>query len=381
MLLEKKTGKVHNIYDVEWFAGWLEDSYSNRTNDKVPIHQEFFRPVKRPIILNCMDGLYGHSLLKLLNAQYYIDNHDDKDLVVIIPKFLRWMVPVGVASVWVVDLPLRQCKQWNEAIAELVNNYFQKFDECYLSIALPHPDPSDFNIERFTSVKPFETKKWQKTPMAPSVTFIWREDRLWNDSSTGRLKNFVNKFMSGGGPNGKIKDINIQKKNIITLAEILKRRYSGLKFSVAGVGEPGDFPTWISDRRAHNINELVEKKWCTLYAESDVVIGVHGSNMLLPSALSGAIIELVPDDRWMNILQDILVSNSDVRVSMSRIRLLNIDTTPSELAMALDTLIRYMPVAIRNFSESLNSHEFIKNSPYILSDMQREISAGSVKIK
>jgi hypothetical protein len=103
--------------------------------------------------------------------------------------------------------------------------------------------------------------------------------------------------------------------------------------------------------------------------------------MLLPSALSGAIIELVPDDRWMNILQDILVSNSDVRVSMSRIRLLNIDTTPSELAMALDTLIRYMPVAIRNFSESLNSHEFIKNSPYILSDMQREISAGSVKIK
>jgi hypothetical protein len=217
--------------------------------------------------------------------------------------------------------------------------------------------------------------------MAPSVTFIWREDRLWNDSSTGRLKNFVNKFMSGGGPNGKIKDINIQKKNIITLAEILKRRYSGLKFSVAGVGEPGDFPTWISDQRAHNINELVEKKWCTLYAESDVVIGVHGSNMLLPSALSGAIIELVPDDRWMNILQDILVSNSDVRVSMSRIRLLNIDTTPSELAMALDTLIRYMPVAIRNFSESLNSHEFIKNSPYILSDMQREISAGSVKIK
>jgi hypothetical protein len=39
----------------------------------------------------------------------------------------------------------------------------------------------------------------------------------------------------------------------------LKRRYSGLKFSVAGVGEPGDFPTWISDQRAHNISELVEK--------------------------------------------------------------------------------------------------------------------------
>jgi hypothetical protein len=147
---------------------------------------------------------------------------------------------------------------------------------------------------------------------------------------------------------------------------------------VTGIGEPGGLPSWISDQRVSEIDETIEKNWCTVYAESDVVIGIHGSNMLLPSALSGSTIELVPADRWINIYQDIIVSDNNVRISMSRIRMLNMNTPPSVLVTAVENLFKYMPVAVRNYSEILNNHEYVKKSPYAPSRMHADLSSGSV---
>jgi hypothetical protein len=44
---------------------------------------------------------------------------------------------------------------------------------------------------------------------------------------------------------------------------------------------------------------------------ADLAIGVHGSNMLLPSALARATVELIPAARWGNILQASLVREAD----------------------------------------------------------------------
>ena len=61
----------------------------------VEVIKEVFQPSQRVIILNCIDFLYGHSLLKLLNAQRHLEQHREYGLIVIVPKFLRWMVPQG----------------------------------------------------------------------------------------------------------------------------------------------------------------------------------------------------------------------------------------------------------------------------------------------
>jgi len=91
MLLEPDTGIVHDKHGVNWFANWLRDSYANRVNSPVKFTVEDFRPLKRPVLLNCLDRLYGHCILKLLNAQYYLDHHSNIDLIVLVPRFLRWM--------------------------------------------------------------------------------------------------------------------------------------------------------------------------------------------------------------------------------------------------------------------------------------------------
>jgi len=375
MLLEKKMGRVHNKLGIEWFADWLEKSYENSISSKITVHREDIHTVKCPVILNCLDGIYGHALLKLLNAQYYIDKHPDKDLVVIIPRFLRWMIPKGVASIWTFDIPLKQGNQWNDWIAEFINNSLQDYNDCYLSIGLPHPDPSNIDIERFTFVQPFRMETWLELLHGPKVTYVWRDDRLWNGVFTSNFKRKVKKVFMPRAYRDERNNIELQRDNVIKLATILKERYPSLCFSVTGIGPSGDLPSWISDLRKHEIDENTEKKWCDRYAESHVVVGVHGSNMLLPSALSGAVVELIPIKHWQNLLQDILIPHADIRISMTKIRFLNLRTSPKELADIIENLMQYMPKAVRNFSEKLTNHENIMRSPHVLSKINLQCFA------
>ena len=116
MLLEKESGVVYDKHGVPWFADWLRDSYSHRTEVPVTFHVEERLPITRQVVLlNCLDVLYGHSLLKLLNAQRYLEQQ--VDLILIIPSFLTWMIPEGVAQVWIVGLPLKRGTEWNDWIA------------------------------------------------------------------------------------------------------------------------------------------------------------------------------------------------------------------------------------------------------------------------
>ncbi len=116
LLLDKNTGNIHDPHNVKWFADWLRQSYANRNDEPLDFESEEFRPLRTPLLLNCLDTLYGHCLLKLLNALYYLDQRPDLDLVVLVPKSFRWMVPDGVAAIWTVDLPLRRGSEWNDRL-------------------------------------------------------------------------------------------------------------------------------------------------------------------------------------------------------------------------------------------------------------------------
>lgn len=85
--------------------GWGESLLKisqNPSSAQVTLSKEVFHSAKRVVILNCIDNLYGHCLLKLLNAQRHLDSSPEFGLVVLVPKFLRWMVPDGVAEICVV---------------------------------------------------------------------------------------------------------------------------------------------------------------------------------------------------------------------------------------------------------------------------------------
>jgi len=160
-----------SAYKKEWLGKPLLNSLQNPQPEKLEIVKEIFKPCNRVIILNCIDHLYGHSLLKLLNAQRHLECNSEFGLVVIVPKFLRWMVPEGVAEVWTVPISLKNGQNYYPNFADFVEEETKRFDEIHVSEA--HSHPSRFDITRFSGVPKHNFEKEEI-----KITFIWREDRL-----------------------------------------------------------------------------------------------------------------------------------------------------------------------------------------------------------
>ena len=53
-----------------------------------------------------------------------------------------------------------------------------------------------------------------------------------------------------------------------------------------------------------------EKEWCGIYAKSHLIIGIHGSNMLIPTSLAAGFIEILPKHKIPHMTQDMLLSHS-----------------------------------------------------------------------
>jgi hypothetical protein len=340
ILLNKKSGAVYGDDNAAWFSGWLADSYKQRTKEPLRFEVRKLSEIKNKVVLlNCLDTLYGHSLLKLLNAQHYIDRQPDVSLIVMLPPFLEWMLPAGVAEAWVIDLPLRRGTEWNDWLAGEISERLESFSEVYLSVAFSHPRSEDFDIERFTRVSPFPLENLGRHQNRPVITFIWREDRLWEakrPSTSGRFRKIKRRFGIS-----RAERINNQTNKVIKLAECLRDEFPSLDFAVAGLGEANNLPDWISDLRLMKLNVEAERAWCGRYSKSHIVVGVHGSNMLLPSAHAGGVIELIGEERWGNYLQDILFRRSDSREMFFRYRFVPHSTAPEDIARLASTILRY----------------------------------------
>jgi hypothetical protein len=313
--------KNNKLFGVEKSKTWLGTPlFNSLKNPKIDIELGFrvekFQYSKNVIILNCIDFLYGHSLLKLLNAETHLKKNRECRLIVIVPHFLRWMVPSGVAEIWSVNINLSDALNYFPELDRHIKKECDRFDSIHVSLAYPHP--KQFNITRFTGIEKhdFERNEFR-------ITFIWREDRIWWKYDF--LIRAARKLRLSG-------PILIwQNLKIRRLFSLLRKDFSEALFTVTGLGKSTTFPSWIEDERVETYTEDHEKHACRNYAESRLVIGVHGSHMLLPSGHAGMSMDLMPPSRWGNIAQDILYQEGDNRLSSFKYRYIPISTNISML--------------------------------------------------
>jgi hypothetical protein len=102
-----------------------------------------------------------------------------------------------------------------------------------------------------------------------------------------------------------------QNQLIKKTIRLIRKDLPEAEFYVVGLGKTGSFSGYATDHRQREVNSLVETAWCEVYAKSHVVVGVHGSNMLLPTALAAGCVEILPEDRYGNMVQDLSVRYSD----------------------------------------------------------------------
>jgi hypothetical protein len=381
-LLDKRTGEVHDPNNAPWHAAQLKQSYRGRTDSPVGFEVESFKPVRRPLVLNALDVFYGHAVQKLLNAQHELDRQPEWDLVIVVPRYLRWMVPDGAAEVWTVDLPLKRGAEWNDWLAAEFRRRIGSAAEAALSLGFICPHPADFDIERFTGIRPFDQQDWVSGRCRPVVTFIWRDDRTWPDPGSMR---HVGWFAAKAGLRLKAtKQLTrsaiaaAQRRQVVRLASLLRRTYPQLDFAVAGPARPGGLPQWIEDLRCASITAEQEREWCRRYARSHMVIGIHGSNLVLPSAHAGSVIELVPPDRWGALGTTVYPPSTDPKPVTYRYLFIPAAIGPRELAHVAATMLRYLPQADLYFSREATDHEALSQDPYRLARRWRELSQACV---
>lgn len=311
-LLDAASGEVAPAAGREgsWFAEQLQRAYDERSGQDISISVEERRPVRRPVLVNCMDSYYGHALLKLLNVEHHLERGDD--VIAMVPNWLRWMVPADVAAVWTLDVALPHAWRWFESVDNQLHELVGSYEAVTLCAALPHPHPRDVDVSLFTGVAPAALLADRADPV---VTIVLRRDRRWGPSDRGQLR------------------------RVARLGRLLRARLPTVDLAVVGVGEAGAGPSGIADLRESSPDVEAERAWCRRYAASDVVIGVHGSNMLLPSAHARVTVELLPDDRLGNLGQDLLVPESDPRLALVRARFLPIDATPAQVALVVVSAI------------------------------------------
>ena len=86
-----------------------------------------------------------------------------------------------------------------------------------------------------------------------------------------------------------------------------------------------------------------------VYSESRMVVGVHGSNMLLPTAHAGMAVDLMPRDRWGNLAQDNLMRDNNLQMMQYRSVYFPIITPSYESAHIISVTFGSVNIARHNF--------------------------------
>jgi hypothetical protein len=127
----------------------------------------------------------------------------------------------------------------------------------------------------------------------------------------------------------------------------IRKSIPDVRFTVVGLAEGGGLSDLATDLRTRQMDDAVERSWVEAYAASQIVVGVHGSNMLLPTAHAAGCIEILPYDRYGNIVQDISVRRHD-RMQLFLYRFVDEFATPAEIARQAVAMFREFDNYYRN---------------------------------
>jgi hypothetical protein len=245
-------------------------------------------------------------------------------IIVIVQPQLKWLIPKeGIAEIWTVKMNFNQFNHYYQDLSDKINNQLNRFRAVFLSHGHVIPTNRNIKIETFTGIKPYNLTI---PPLLPRITFIWREDpgRLW-------IRNIlILKGFKKLGFGRILLPFHLLRTRIF-MNRIIKMLGREFRYTVAGLGKYGSFNSIIDDKRILRFNDDSERALCGIYSESLLVIGVHGSSMILPSAHAGMTISMMPSRRWGNFAEDILFSENDLRLACFQKRILPLNMSMSDL--------------------------------------------------
>lgn len=334
-----------------WLARPLHDALFRHASVEVEIQKKVLIPHAHTeaILLNTLDSCYGHVFTKLWNAQLLLKKEPDKAIIVLVPEQLAWLVPEGVAEVWSVKAPLHQLDKRLTPLDSFVKQELQRFNRVSLSPAYPHLNTATLDMAALLKANRFPLAHFSERK--PRFTFCLREDRFWHASVAGFLlfKVCVKLKILASTKQFFIRE---QNRLIGKTVKHIQRQLGEVQFTATGLGKTGRLPAIVDDQRTGSITAAVEAQWKEAYAKSQVVIGVHGSNMLIPTSLAAGFIEILPAYKIPHLTEDIVLPYQ-ARYALFLGRHLPQYVSPSLLAMHAVSIIKDFPRLYANTEQQV----------------------------
>lgn len=332
----------------DWLAGPLINSMANEGLN-VTITKIVHKLSNKVVIVNCLDNCFGHVFTKVWNAYTLIDRHPELGVIVIIPANLKWLLPDMIAEAWLIDIAVHICDQKISNLDEYVKMQLPRYKLVYLSHTYTHLDHTRFlDMEKVLKMPRFNLAKFEE--MAPTITFVLREDRFWL-SSLGM--SFLYKVAIKLGKLHMMKSIFVARQNHLVkcTAEKILMHVPNARIFAIGLGKTGKISFPIQDLRMDKIIHSTEKEWNLIYSYSHVIIGVHGSHMLIPTALAAGFINLVPCHKIEHMAEDTLLPYNNRYLHFLG-RFLDINSKRGLIVNHTISIIRSFPYLYQNTAQN-----------------------------
>ena len=321
-------------------AAWLADPLIHSMKDKLGAEgafQIFNKSSGEELLLvNCLDSCFGHVFTKVWNVYKEKDRSSSRNIAVLIPEQCRWLLSKIEVEIWSVDVPLKSLSEGVVGLDAWVKNQFHRFKMVLLHPVFVHLDHQQMDFERILGEKPFDLAQFDQA--VPQITFVWREDRFW---LANRQLNWLYMFSRKFKLEKIFNPIFLwrQKTLLNRLVKIINKSFSEVNFVVTGLGKSTDFLDRIKDERVTSINFEIEKRWNSIFRKSQVVVAVHGSHMLVPSALAAGFVEILPKHKMDHLTEDICRTHTG-RLGLFLGRIVDESTGPALVALHISSMIQ-----------------------------------------
>lgn len=330
----------------QWLSKPLIAALFHDAKVRVKIKKEILHQKNEAIILNCLDNRFGHVFSKLWNASILKRKYGGKSIIILVPSCMRWLVPDEMDEVWSFQHSFQETEKYLVGLDEEMNNLFSRFEKVWMSKAYTHLDLSKIDLKALLRTERFDLSRFIQ--LRPTVTFALREDRFWHRYQIEFFfyKVFVKLKWS--------KKIFVWRQNYLInrLAKRINEKMNDISFYATGIGKSGRLAPIIIDRRKIKLTAEEEKEWCRLYATSHIVIGIHGSNMMIPSALAAGFIEILPRHKIRHIAEDTLIDYNS-RYSLFLGRHVDHFASPRLVAEHVVSMIRDFPYIKKNTEQEI----------------------------
>ena len=332
----------------DWLAMPLIRAIKQDSQQSFQIKKNVNRQKTEVVIVNCLDTCFGHIFSKVWNCHTLTESKPDMGVIAIIPERCVWLLPADMAEVWAVSIDLKDCAQTVGGLDEFVKSQLHRFEKVSFSHTYTHLDHTKYvDMEMVLKTPRFDLEKFYSAQ--PQFTFVLREDRFWLNS---RFMNLLCK----ASIKFKVEHLSNplmgwrQRRLVNLTGKKILKGLPNARLACTGLGKSGKLLNRIADHRTDRILPETEIQWNTVYAQSHVVIGVHGSHMLIPSALAAGFINLVPRFKIQHLVEDTVLPYSN-RLLQFMGRFLDGYSSPHLVSTHALSMIRDFDYVYRNLGQ------------------------------